>query len=149
MQHCICGVTESNSHFLLSCARYNLIRQDMLNSIQLNIPQNVHINTHLLLSGDNDNLSVEENTLSFAEVQKYIRKTKRFSPWQTYTHRVLTVLIKRSSAVTSYDLTELYITWLDVYSTLSLSFSSLSLPLSLSPNIFVIFALYNMYFVQI
>ena len=73
----------------------------MLNLIQLNIPQNVHINTHLLLSGDNDNLSVEENTLIFAEAQKNIRKTKRFSPRQTYTHRVLTVLIKRSSAVTS------------------------------------------------
>ena len=31
--NCICGEIESNSHFLLSCARYNLIRQDMLNSI--------------------------------------------------------------------------------------------------------------------
>ena len=78
--NCICEEIESNSHFLLSCARYNLIRQDMINSIQLNIQQNVPVNTRLLLSGDNANLSVEENTIIFAEVQKYIRKTKRCSP---------------------------------------------------------------------
>ena len=77
--NCICGEIKSNSYFLLSCARYNLIRQDMLNSIQLNIQQNVQINTNRLLSGDNDDLSVEENTLIFAEVKNYIRKTKRFS----------------------------------------------------------------------
>ena len=50
----------------------------MLNLIQLNIPQNVHINTHLLLSGDNDNLSVEENTLIFAEAQKTLEKRNAF-----------------------------------------------------------------------
>ena len=43
--NCICGEIESNSHFLLSCARYNLIRKDVLNSIQLNIPQHVPVNT--------------------------------------------------------------------------------------------------------
>lgn len=77
--NCICGETESNNHFLLSCPRYNLIRQDMLNSIQLKLPNNFPITTHLLLTGDNDALSVEENTLIFAEIHKYIRKTKRFT----------------------------------------------------------------------
>ena len=77
---CICGEIESNGHFLLSCARYNLIRQDMLDSVQLNIPQNMPINTRLLLNGDNHNLSVEANTIIFAQVKKYIRKTKRVSP---------------------------------------------------------------------
>ena len=76
--NCICGEKESNSHFLLSCARYNLIRQDMLNSIQQSIPQNVHINTHLLLSGDNDNLSVEENTLISLKFKNTLEKRNAF-----------------------------------------------------------------------
>ena len=58
--NCICGEIENNGHFLLSCARYSLIRQDMLNSFQSIIPQTIPISTDLLLCGNQENLSIEE-----------------------------------------------------------------------------------------
>ena len=77
--NCLCGEIEDNRHFLLICPRYNIFRQDMLNLIQSTIPQNVPINTALLLFGDQATLSMQENSFVFAEVQKYIKLTKRFA----------------------------------------------------------------------
>ena len=67
------------SPFLLNCPRCNIFRQDMLNLIQSTIPQNIPINTTLLLFGDQETLSMQENSFVFAEVQKYIKLTKRFA----------------------------------------------------------------------
>ena len=75
--NCICGEIESNTHFLFHCSRYNEIRQEMLTSIQQRIPH-IPVTTQLLLSGDDDRLPTSDNSLIFSEVQKYIRKTKRF-----------------------------------------------------------------------
>lgn len=75
--NCICGEVESNNHFLLECPRYNLLREDLLSDVrQLILPAST-ITSRLLLYGDST-LSVENNCSIFKEVQKYIKKSKRF-----------------------------------------------------------------------
>ena len=62
--NCICGEIESNTHFLFHCSRYNVIRQEMLTSIQQRIPH-IPVSTQLLLSGDDDSLSTRyHNTIT-------------------------------------------------------------------------------------
>ena len=65
--NCLCGEKEDNRHFLLNCPRYNIFRQDMLNLIQSTIPQNIPINSTLLLFGDQETLSMQEH----ARIQKF------------------------------------------------------------------------------
>ena len=69
---CSCGVPETNSHFLLSCANYNNIRQRYFSG--LGLPLTVSI---LLNGKPEENLTVNNNI--FRCVQLYILATKRFS----------------------------------------------------------------------
>jgi hypothetical protein len=64
------------SHYILHCSRFADIRQELILSIS-NIPVNITIN--LLLFGTNE-LTDEQNTLIFVSIQKYIIKSKRFTP---------------------------------------------------------------------
>lgn len=56
------GTTSSNTHFLLHSARYNVIRQEMLTTIQQHLPH-IPVTTQLLLSGDEESLSTDDNHL--------------------------------------------------------------------------------------
>ena len=69
---CSCGVPETNSHFLLSCANYNIKRQRYFSG--LGLPLTVSI---LLNGKPEENLTVNNNILRC--VQLYILATKRFS----------------------------------------------------------------------
>jgi len=75
--NCPCGGVETTSHYILHCPRFADIRQELILSIS-NIPVNITIN--LLLFGTNE-LTDEQNTLIFVSMQKYIIKSKRFTPW--------------------------------------------------------------------
>lgn len=75
--NCTCGEVESNNHFLLVCPRFNLHRAEMLTKIRQYTPPDVIVSAKLLLQGDT-NISVENNTCIFKEVQTYIKKTNRF-----------------------------------------------------------------------
>lgn len=78
--NCACGDVENNEHFLLVCPRYNVIRNDLLNTISNLITTAIqNISTDLLLFGDRE-LSVQNNTRIFKAVQDYIKKSKRFAP---------------------------------------------------------------------
>ena len=77
--NCVCGEVESNEHFLLACPRYNLIREDLLNTIRNQTTLTINVSTDLLLFGNRE-LSVLSNTKIFKAVQEYIKKSKRFAP---------------------------------------------------------------------
>ena len=69
---CSCGVPETNSHFLLSCANYNNIRQRYFSGLGL------PLTVSMLLNGNTEeNLTVNNNI--FRCVQLYILATKHFS----------------------------------------------------------------------
>ena len=71
---CAFGATVENTyHFLFSCDRYILQRNEMSQALS-DIP---HINTRVLLRRD-ETLSLDTNILIFSAVQKYIESTKRF-----------------------------------------------------------------------
>jgi hypothetical protein len=67
---------EATSHYILHCSRFADIRQELILSIS-NIPVNITIN--LLFFGTNE-LTDAQNTLIFVSIQKYIIKSKRFTP---------------------------------------------------------------------
>ena len=69
---CSCGVPETNSHFLLSCANYNNIRQRYFSGLGLPLTVNI-----LLNGKPEETLTVNNNI--FRCVQLYILATKRFS----------------------------------------------------------------------
>ena len=77
---CLCGGwgwgVETTSHYILHCSRFADIRQEFILSIS-NILVNITIN--LLLFGTKE-LMDEQNTLIFVSIQKYIIKSKRFTP---------------------------------------------------------------------
>ena len=75
--NCICGITETVSHFLLDCPRHTTLRQQLFFSL-LNIPETISLN--LLIFGS-VNLNDEENKAVFKSVQIFIIKSKRFTPW--------------------------------------------------------------------
>ena len=69
---------EATSHYILHCSRFADIRQELILSISnIDIPVNITLN--LLLFGTNE-LTDEQNTLIFVSIQKYIIKSKRFTP---------------------------------------------------------------------
>lgn len=72
----LCRGVETTSHYILHCSIFADIRQEFILSIS-NIPVNITIN--LLLFGTNE-LTDEQNTLIFVSIQKYIIKSKRFTP---------------------------------------------------------------------
>ena len=74
--NCTCGGLETNSHFLLTCPRYTDVREQFLSPLS-NLPIPMDINT--LLFGSNL-LSDEENSTVFIMIQKFIIKSKRFTP---------------------------------------------------------------------
>ena len=74
--NCRCGGLETNSHFLLSCPIYTIIRQELLTSLS-GLP--LQIDSNILLFGSNQ-LSDEQNSTVFIMVQKFIIKSKRFIP---------------------------------------------------------------------
>jgi hypothetical protein len=74
--NCICGITETVSHFLLDCPRHTTIRQQLFFSL-LDIPVTISLN--LLIFGS-VNLNDEENKAVFKSVQTFIIKSKRLTP---------------------------------------------------------------------
>jgi hypothetical protein len=74
--NCICGITETVSHFLLDCARHTTLRQQLFFSL-LDIPETISLN--ILIFGS-INLSDEESKAVFKSVQTFIIKSKRFTP---------------------------------------------------------------------
>jgi hypothetical protein len=74
--NCICGITETVSHFLLDCPRHTTLRQQLFFSL-LDIPETISLN--LLIFGS-VNLNDEENKAVFKSVQTFIIKSKRFTP---------------------------------------------------------------------
>jgi hypothetical protein len=68
--NCICGITETVSHFLLDCLCHTTLRQQLFFSL-LDIPETISLN--LLIFGS-VNLNDEENKAVF----------KRFTPWHAY-----------------------------------------------------------------
>jgi hypothetical protein len=71
--NCTCGQTETTAHFLLQCRNYSVIRDTIINSLNLLVP-----NTAKLLLYGSTALTDEQNTLIFTKVQKYILDSKRF-----------------------------------------------------------------------
>ena len=69
--NCSCGQVESTAHFLLTCSRYNQIRQRYFRDIP------VPITVNILLHGATDPNSTC-NDLIFKQVQLYIIASKRF-----------------------------------------------------------------------
>ena len=69
--NCSCGQVESTAHFLLTCPRYNQIRQRYFRDIP------VPITVNILLHGATDQNSTC-NDLIFKQVQLYIIASKRF-----------------------------------------------------------------------
>ena len=78
--NCICGITETVSHFLLDCPRHTTLGQQLLFSL-LDIPETISLN--LLIFGS-VNLNDEENKAVFKSVQTFLIKSKRFTPWHAY-----------------------------------------------------------------
>jgi hypothetical protein len=74
--NCICGITETVSHFLLDSPRHSTLRQQLFFSL-LDIPETISLN--LLIFGS-VNLNDEENKAVFKSVQTFIIKSKRFAP---------------------------------------------------------------------
>jgi hypothetical protein len=71
---CDCGFEVENAeHFFFVCKRYQIERRDLFLATRVFHP----LSAHKLLFG-NENLTDEENGLIFLEVQKYIKRTKRF-----------------------------------------------------------------------
>ena len=73
--NCQCGHVESTSHYLLFCNKYTNLRNEFIFTINYHIP----IDVKLLLFGS-ENLSEDENKDIFLKVQKFILKSKRFTP---------------------------------------------------------------------
>ena len=78
--NCICGITETVSHFLLDCPRHTTLRQQLFFSL-LDIPETISLK--LLIFGS-VNLNDEENKAVFKSVQTFIIKSKRFTPWHAH-----------------------------------------------------------------
>ena len=72
--NCICGSTESTTHFLLHCRRYTDLRNNTI--LAINYP--INFDTNLLLYGS-DVLTDDQNKQVFLQVQKYILNSKRFT----------------------------------------------------------------------
>ena len=70
---CTCGEVESTDHFMLRCRNYQLLRNELLDTIR----SMCTVSTEILLFG-NPNLSETDNIYIFTAVQKYIIQTKRF-----------------------------------------------------------------------
>lgn len=70
---CVCGYErETADHYLLSCPRFNAVRENTI----LQLPQN-YIQAHFLLKGSQD-LQMATNTLIFQAVHKFISQSRRF-----------------------------------------------------------------------
>ena len=72
--NCSCGAIETTTHYLLYCPKYQIIRNELLESLA-DIP--LEITTNLLIFGSAE-LSEELNILIFKTTQMYIIKSKRF-----------------------------------------------------------------------
>jgi hypothetical protein len=66
--NCICGITETVSHFLLDCPRHTTLRQQLFFS-HLDIPETISLK--LLIFGS-VNLNDEENKAVFKNVYKHV-----------------------------------------------------------------------------
>jgi hypothetical protein len=72
--NCICGSTESTTHYLFHCLRYTAQRRMYINSI--NVP--INLTTEILLLGS-PKLALNQNVELFLAVQKFIICSKRFT----------------------------------------------------------------------
>jgi hypothetical protein len=67
--NCICGLTESTTHYLFHCPRYTAQRQMYINSI--NVP--INLTTEILLFGS-PKVAPNQNVELFLAVQKAVRR---------------------------------------------------------------------------
>jgi hypothetical protein len=72
---CICGLTESTTHYLFHCPRYTAQRQMYITSI--NVP--INLTTEILLFGS-PKVAPNQNVELFFAVQKFVIRSKRFTP---------------------------------------------------------------------
>jgi hypothetical protein len=72
--NCICGSTQSTTHYLFHYLRYTAQRQMYINSI--NVP--INLTTEILLLGS-PKLALNQNVELFLAVQKFIICSKRFT----------------------------------------------------------------------
>ena len=70
---CECGAVEDNKHFLFECEQFNLLRQELIDTVSLICQPNLNN----LLHGS-ENLTNDENEKIFLAVQEFIIKSKRF-----------------------------------------------------------------------
>ena len=73
--NCICGLTESTTHYLFHSPRYTAQRQMYITSI--NVP--INLTTEILLFGS-PKLAPNQNVELFLAVQKFVIRSKRFPP---------------------------------------------------------------------
>jgi hypothetical protein len=73
--NCICGLTESTTHYLCHCLRYTAQRKMYINSI--NVP--INLTTEILLFRS-PKLAPNQNVELFLAVQKFVIYSKRFTP---------------------------------------------------------------------
>ena len=69
---CICGAIEDTHHFLLSCTRYTILRQELVNKVT----PVCHPSLNVLLIGSQE-LSDSANKHIFFAVQEFLIKSKR------------------------------------------------------------------------
>jgi hypothetical protein len=72
--NCICGSTESTTHYLFHCLRYTAQRQMYINTI--NVP--INLTTEIPLLGS-PKLALNQNVELLLAVQKFIICSKRFT----------------------------------------------------------------------
>ena len=75
--NCICGSTESTTHYLFHCLRYTAQRQMYMYIHSVNVP--INLTTEILLFGS-PKLAPNENVELFLAVQKFVICSKRFTP---------------------------------------------------------------------
>ena len=76
--NCICGSTESTTHYLFHCLRYTAQRQMYMYIHSVNVP--INLTTERLLFGS-PKLALNQNVELFAAIQKCVICSKRFTPY--------------------------------------------------------------------
>ena len=76
--NCTYGMVDHNSHYLLSCPKYDLARAEMLMAVQQLLPDNTQLTLDTLLF-DIDGIYNDRNTNIFKAVKTYITRTKRLT----------------------------------------------------------------------
>ena len=73
------NVNETVNHFLLECPNYRDSRNAMMLNVQNIIQDDIQITSNLLIHGEPDLLSYNQNITIFKAVQKFIIDSGRFT----------------------------------------------------------------------